>query len=242
MFIYSLLTFGRYLMKLKAAVFGLFILLIAQVAFALQERHLIIMRAAESIPQVYHSNPNHPKYKPLHLTDEDQQKAKLSAEMLLTYGFDNRNITAVYISPLPRAVETATHLAQIGVFSREKIHIDPRLIEIQAGNREGLIQSKYTQDPWYVGCQEAKSYRGESNEQVRKRVLAVYDDIEKQHPDGHVLFITHGVPAMELIDSLAKVKVRLQTAQVYLIPLGKRTSFNDNTVNTQSLHLRNSNG
>jgi broad specificity phosphatase PhoE len=216
-------------MKCKLQWIGLcFIILFTQSIQALQERHLIIIRHGQgehNLTHEYNTNPKHPHYKEAHLTDKGQEQVKQTAEVLLNYGFDNRSIAAVYVSPLPRTVETAEILAEIGVFDKEKIHLEPRLIETQAGDREGLNKDKFTKDSRFVGIQEAKSYHGESNEDVRKRAIAIYDDVEKQHPEGHVIFVTHGMPAMELIDALTKNKVKLETAQVYLMPLSNRNKL-----------------
>lgn len=212
-------------MKIRNFLIVVILSILSNTVFALQERHLIIIRHGESdqnISHEYNSNPKHPRYKVAHLTDKGQDQVKKTAEILLMHGFDNRNISAVYVSPLPRAIETAQIVAQIGVYAKDKIHVDKRLIEVQAGEREGLIKDKLTKDSWVVGPNEAKSYKGESNEDVKKRVLAIYDDIEKKHKEGHVVFITHGMPGMELIDSLTHENVRLETAQVYIIPLNNR--------------------
>jgi len=197
-------------------------------ALALQERHLIVLRHGESedmLTLTFNSNPNHPKYKPSALTDQGREQVKKAAEQMLNYGFDNRSISAVYVSTLPRAVETANILAKIGLFSQDKIQLDERLNEIKAGDTEGQIQSTFIKDTWWIGEQEAASHHGESSEALRKRMLIVYDDIENKHPNGHVLFITHGMPSTELINSLTKVKVKLDPAQVYLIPLANRNEL-----------------
>lgn len=196
-----------------------------QNVFALKERHLIIIRHAEATSTLagqYNSNPKHPHYKPAPLTAKGFEQAKQIAELLLTYGFDNRSIAAVYVSPLPRTRETAQIIAGLGIFSEDKIQVDPRLIEVQAGDREGLLQNQFAQDIWEIDSKEAKSYRGESNEAVRRRVLAIYDEVEKKYPEGHILFITDGIPAMELISTITKSRVKLETAQAYVMPLQKR--------------------
>ncbi len=197
-------------------------------ALALQERHLIVLRHGESEDMLTHScnsNPHHSKYKPSLLTDQGRLQVKKSAEQMLNYGFDNRSITAVYVSTLPRAIETANILAQIGLFTHDKIQLEERLNEIKAGDTEGQPQSEFIRDTWWVGEQEAAKHHGESSEALRKRVLTVYDDIEKKHPNGHVVLITHGMPSAELINSLTKIKVKLEPAQVYLIPLANRNEL-----------------
>ncbi|MFI4938318.1 MAG: histidine phosphatase family protein [Candidatus Berkiellales bacterium] len=213
------------MLKIKNGVWALILVLFTQNVFALQERHLILIRHGEAehnTAHQYHSNPKHSNYKPSHLTQKGRTEVENTSELLLTYGFDNRSIVAVYVSPLPSAIETAQLLAKIGVFSEDKIHVEERLIDRQMGDREGETESKYKTDKWWVGINEAKSFDGESNDDVRKRLLAFYDEIEKKHEKGHVIFITHGVPSLEVIEGLTKNKIKLQTAQAFLLPLTPR--------------------
>ncbi|MBS0290639.1 MAG: histidine phosphatase family protein [Proteobacteria bacterium] len=214
-------------MKTFIKVYGFFFMFLTQSLWAIQEKHLIIIRHGEAqhnLSHEYNSNPNHPHYKQALLTDKGQEQIREAAQLLLTYGFDNRNVAAVYVSPLPRTLASAQIMAQIGVFSQDKIHLEPRLIENRAGDREGLITDKFTKDAWLVGPNEAKVFHAESNEDVRKRVLALYDDIVKQHKDapGHIIFVTHGMPAMELIEGLTDEKIRLTQAQIFLLPFNDR--------------------
>lgn len=196
-------------------------------AFALQERHLILMRAAEAehnITHQYNSDPKHPAYIKSSLTAKGHEEVKKAAESLLSHGFDNRSIVAVYVSPLPRAVEMANIMSKIGVFESDKIHIDKRLAPRQAGDKEGK-KAQDIQELWWVGVHEANSHHAESNIEMRKRMVALYDSVEKKYTEGHIIFITHGAASMELIEILSKDKVKLQTAQSFLLPLAKRSDL-----------------
>jgi len=211
------------LLRLKT-VFIALLLFTHQAVFALQEKHLVIIHHGESESNLtfnHNSNPQHTNYKEMYLTEKGRQQVKQTAELLLTHGFDNRNIRAVYVSPLPRALETANILSQISVFSKDKIHPEPRIAEIHAGEKEGQPQSILLRESGWVGEQEARSYRGESSNDVRKRMLKIYEEVEKQPGKNHVLFITHGIPAKELIEALTKDKIKLETGQLYIIPLSK---------------------
>jgi broad specificity phosphatase PhoE len=209
--------------------FILAILLTCQSVLALTDPHLVIIRHGEgehNINGVYNSNPNHPDYVPANLTQKGKEQAKKVAEMLLMYGFDNRNIAAVYVSPLPRTKQTAEIVAGIGVFGKDKIHYEPRLVESQAGNLEGSPHDdNLIKDSWAVSTDESLVTGAESNDQVKLRVLALYDEVAQKHKEGHVLFITHGMPAMELIGSLTRDQVRLTTGQAYMVPLSKRNNM-----------------
>lgn len=198
------------------------LILTAQSANAISERHLIIIRHGEAehnVRNVYNSNPNHPNYKPASLTTQGKLQAKQTAERLVLHGFDNRNINAVFVSPLPRTIETAQVMAEYGVFAKDKIKIEPRLIEAQSGDLEDEAQNKYTIDSWHISDADHKKFRAETNSQVRKRVLNLYDEIEKKYPDGHIVFVTHGMPAMELLQDIVQIEVKLNTAEAYLVPL-----------------------
>jgi len=208
---------------IKLGIIGIVLGLMSPTLLALKERHLVIINSAEAENDVsdhFNTDPHNGHYKPSNLTEKGRTQSKQIAELLLNYGFDNRNIVAVYVSPLPRAAQTADVLASIGVFSKDKIHKENRLSEAKAGERENLSKSQFSKDSWFVTSQEAKSFGGESNEKVKERMLSLYDETFKKYPKGgHVIFITHAVPAIELIDSLTKNRVKLQTAQVYLVPV-----------------------
>lgn len=205
----------------------LFVILVinCHVAQAISERHLILIRHGEAdhnLLGTFNSNPKHPNYKQANLTDYGKQQAKQTAERLVLHGFDNRNIAAVYVSPLPRTVQTAEKIAEYGVFTKDKIHVDTRLIESNAGDLENELQDKFMQDAWHVSEDDHQKYRLETNQQVRHRVLKIYDEVEKKYPNGHVIFITHGMPAMELLQDIVQIEVKLETAEAYLLPLVAR--------------------
>lgn len=190
--------------------------------FALSETHLVIIRHAEGQCDVdfrYHSNPRHANFKSCDLTDKGKTQVQQMAELLIAHGFDNRKIAAVYVSSLPRAKATAEGLAAVGIISQDKIHVDRRLDEIKAGEREGELQTDQMRETWLVGAHEAKAQKGESNEAVRRRVLKWFNDIAAKPPKGHILVITHGIPAMELIEANTHQRQKLACGQVYLMPL-----------------------
>ena len=194
-------------------------------AWALSESHLIIIRHGEGqcdVDNRYDSNPKS-KAAPCELTDKGRTQVKEVSELLLSHGFDNRNIAAVYVSSLPRAKATALHLAEVGLFNADKIHVDKRLDEIKAGDREGALQTDAIRETWLVGEHEAKAYHGESNEAVRKRMLKWFSDVTDKPPHGHIVVITHGIPAMELIESHTHQRLKLATGQVYVMPVNATT-------------------
>lgn len=201
------------------------ILIPLQSVFAISERHLILIRhghAAHNQLGTFNSNPRHERYVPSHLTETGVQQAKNTAERLVLHGFDNRNIAAVYVSPLPRTVETAELIAEFGVFTKDKIIQDNRLIEAQAGELEGAVTADFVKDAWHVSEADTQEHQLESNQHVRGRMMSLYDDVIRKHPQGHIIFITHGMPAMELLQEVVQVEVRLNNAEAYLLPLISR--------------------
>lgn len=217
--------------QMKNKIFFIFSLLFLwqPAAQALQERHLIIIHHAEgehSITGIAHSNPKHPDYQDSRLTAKGKEQAQNTAERLVLHGFDNRNIAAVFVSPLPSAQETAEIISDFGIFPREKIIIDDRLIDAQAGDLEGEALEGHIKDLWHVSQEEVKKYDLETNFQVRTRMMQVYDQAQKQYPEGHIVFITHGTPAMELLQDIIQIEVRLNPAEAYVLPLIARKSQN----------------
>lgn len=184
---------------------------------------LVLVRHGNSehnMANEYNSNPEHEHYKVSNLTALGKAQAQQSAQRLLQKGYNNHNIAAVYVSPLPRTQETAQILAEEGLFDPKKIRTEPRLIEVRAGNRESLSTELFDGDHWER--HDAYTYQGETNTEVKNRVLALYDEVVQKQPEGHILFVTHGMPTYELIDELTLQRIRLQTAEAMVLPLKQR--------------------
>jgi broad specificity phosphatase PhoE len=130
-------------------------------------------------------------YAALTQSDDDQAQGEQTATLLINYGFDNRNIAAVYIPEQARAIETANMLIEIGVFSKNKLKNDQRLVETITDN------------------------------DARQSVQNFYNEIEKAHPQGHVIVITSPAIAKVFIETLTKNTVKAETAQPYLIPIAQ---------------------
>ncbi len=197
--------------------------------FALSERHVIVIRSAEAqhnIDATFNSDPREINYRVSNLTTRGKQQSNLAAERLAIHGFDNRNIVAVYVSPLPRAMQTATIMSNYGIFTMDKIHPDARLQNMLVGALEGRSQKEIKQDPWHFSQGVSKKYEVETNRHVRNRMLAFYDEIESKHKDGHVLIIGHGLPAMELLQEIVQIEVRLNPSDTYILPLTDRKTEN----------------
>lgn len=153
-------------------------------AWALQERHLIIVRHAQAQPSEVTAQSGH-------LTSKGQAQAKEMAQLLLRYGFDNRSIEAVLVPPLQAAHETATLVAEIGVFGAEKIKTHELLLDID----------------------------GEAAETKKKRIMGLFENVAKSYTKGHVIVIAQESTAQGLIEVLTHEKVKLDIASAYVLPI-----------------------
>ena len=182
----------------------LFIILTPSIAFADTTNQIILMRHAageHTIQQVYNSDPNH--HLQFHLTDEGKKQAVEAAQTMTEQGINANTIQKVLVSPMPRTIETAEILAAQGVFPKEMITIEPRLIEIQMGEREGHHFSEYKDHPWDHSDADVK-YGGETYAQLQKRMVALYKEMALKHKaqKGHILMISHGTASKMLIDAV----------------------------------------
>jgi broad specificity phosphatase PhoE len=180
------------------------------------EQQLIVVRhgeAGNNIEKVYNSNPENPGYKTFDLTGAGILAIQKTAKDLIAQGFSNDNIVAVFVSPLPRTKQTADILVQQGLVSKDKIILDKRLIELNAGDLEG----KPTFAAWKPSF--AKDYHAESEEQVKKRVKEFYDSILKQYPQGNIIVVTHALASQDLIELVTHQIVKLNPGEVKVVPL-----------------------
>lgn len=180
------------------------------------EPKLIIIRHAEAtsnVDNVYNTNPENPTYQAVHLTEKGREQAAKTAKELKAQGFNPTNITQVFVSPLPRSMETAEILANQGLFAKDKIVLDKRLTEQQAGELEGKTQlPNWTDDV-------AKKNHAETDEDVRIRALDFYAFLANKYFVGNTLIITHAKPASQLIEAASHEKVKLAPGEAKVVPL-----------------------
>ncbi len=121
-----------------------------------------------------------------------------------------RNIAAIYTSPLARAAQTAALLAG---FLGAPVREDPRLQEWDPGEWRGLhereVQASFPgdlrrarQDPAFV------IPGGESRETFRGRVIAAADEIAFSHPGQEALAVSHSGALSTLIGYYLGLEVR----------------------------------
>jgi probable phosphoglycerate mutase len=98
--------------------------------------------------------------------------------------------TAVYSSPLRRAVETAQAI-------QDDVHQDPRLVEIDLE----------------LGDDSNLNFK-ESTASVIARMRSAIDDIVAEHPGEHVVVVTHGIALMAYVSDV----LQLEAGQLRLLP------------------------
>jgi broad specificity phosphatase PhoE len=194
----------------------LFTIFLSTFSLYSMEQDLIVIRhgeAGNNIEKVYNSNPENPNYKPFNLTEAGIQTTLKTAQELLDQGFNNSNIVAVFVSPLPRTIQTADILVQQGLVSKDKIILDKRLIEQNAGDLEG----KKTFPSWQPSF--SKEYHAESEEQVKNRVKDFYNSILQKYPQGNIIVVTHALVSQDLIELITHQVVKLKPGEAKVIPL-----------------------
>lgn len=119
------------------------------------------------------------------------QVGRAQAERL-TQALRTVAITAVYCSPLERAVETATPLA------RERgLRVEPKLelMEVDFGAWTGAGLAELAHDPAWQRFNRHRSFAdvpgGERALDVQARVIRALDELRVRHPNETVVCVTH---------------------------------------------------
>lgn len=117
------------------------------------------------------------------LTDEGRRQSKVAGGALGTFD-------AVVASPLLRAAETATIIAErLGI---GPVLTDPDLVERDAGEWQGLTRSQI-QEEWPGFLDDGRRPPGyEPGDAMLTRALSVLERISERMGDGDVLVVSHG--------------------------------------------------
>ena len=114
----------------------------------------------------------------------------------LAHFSEKKNVNFIYSSPLHRAVQTASHVADK---LNLKIKTDERLVECNFGSWEGKTKEE-TGNEWkkrektrytYVYPGDFKGMKGESYKKIFSRVKSFIDDIKKHKKDNVILIVSH---------------------------------------------------
>ena len=148
---------------------------------------------------------------PLNETGREQARA-LVAELA------GEHFAAVYTSPLRRASETTTILADgLGL----EPHSDAALMEVDVGSWSGLtrdeIESRFPE-----GFARWLEYGhgwddGETYDELGDRVVTGLRRIAEAHPDAHVLAVTHGGPIRSALAAAERVSFDEARRSIHVI-------------------------
>jgi len=117
------------------------------------------------------------------LTDEGRRQSKVAGGALGTFD-------AVVASPLLRAAETATIIAEL--LGIGPVLTDPDLVERDAGEWQGLTRSQI-QEGWPGFLDDGRRPPGyEPGDAMLTRTLSVLERISERMGDGDVLVVSHG--------------------------------------------------
>jgi broad specificity phosphatase PhoE len=116
-------------------------------------------------------------------SDIELNELGLQQARALAQELEHVELDAVYASQLVRAHATA---AAVAAFHGLEVRLDARLRERSFGSWEGLTREDIALLP------EGSHHDGESNDEVRERMLAAMHEIAREHPGEHVLVVSHG--------------------------------------------------
>ena len=188
----------------------------------MQEQTLILIRHGEGehlTKKFFSSRPQHPNYRPAHLTPKGHEQALSAGYALIQQGFQGDDIEAVLVSPLPRTIETAQGLYKSGLVAASKEIITDLLIEVSLGNLEGSsTQVWMDQGRTFTDLSDAHSYGGETNEDVAARMKILLRTIKQKYTSGHVILVTHALPIYEIMGLIGQ-KTYPPVAQPFLFPM-----------------------
>ena len=114
----------------------------------------------------------------IELNELGRQQARFLAQELTDVDLD-----AIYASDLSRASATA---AAVAATHGLEVKVDPRLRERSFGSWEGLTREDVDRVP------PGSHHDGETDAEVRERMLAAVQEIAAAHPGEQVLVVSHG--------------------------------------------------
>jgi len=121
-------------------------------------------------------------------------------------------LDAIYSSDLSRAQATA---AAVAATHDLEVNLDPRLRERSFGSWEGLTREDISAFP------AGSRHDGETDDEVRMRVLAAVEEIAANHPGQQVLVVSHGGALNTLWHHALGVRVeRWANCAVYKLAVG----------------------
>lgn len=124
------------------------------------------------------------------LNDTGRKQANEAANALLCGHWDR-----IYASNLSRAKETASIIAQINGLPEPTIDADLR--ESGFGMAEGITIKQYREALEYI------KHSFEPEEAIIQRMLAAFERIASENPDGRVIAVSHGAVINALLSHIS---------------------------------------
>jgi len=122
------------------------------------------------------------------LDDVGLRQARALAER-----FSRENISVVQSSPRQRAIQTAAPIAER---RNMPVTIQPAIDEIDCGAWSGRSFEELSQEQswqqWNCSRATARPPSGESMADVKQRIVAHLDQMQRADPDGRVVLVSHG--------------------------------------------------
>lgn len=116
--------------------------------------------------------------------------------------FQDKNISAIYTSPITRCYQTAEIIANS---LQIKPRLDQNIIEVKSPF-QGMPLTKFEQilknnSLYSIPSQIAQ---GETPEEILTRMKKALDEILVRYPDENIIVVSHGDPIMALVGKLGK--------------------------------------
>jgi probable phosphomutase (TIGR03848 family) len=159
----------------------------------------------------------------IHLNVEGQHEADLTARRLA-----HVPISAIYSSPLERAIETAQAIAS---YQNSKIHIQKELGETHAGEWAGKLIKEVEPQLWEQLTTHASDFRfpgGESIAEMQTRTVTMSDAIVAAHPNEIVAIVSHADPLKSIVlhylgmDLNGLYKITIDPASITIFAFGEK--------------------
>lgn len=166
---------------------------------------LIVIRHGQAMNNILHQFNSHLDSEKMSLTDLGKKQVQESAKSLQTQDhYSNKNIAAVYSSPMPRTQQTAEILIKEMGIDPKKFVLDQGLIEMDFGKLDGKRDGdaevvKFCPDAENWEYPRAHEYGGETDEDMNLRLSKFISRLKAKKIKGNVILVTHGGPMIELL-------------------------------------------
>lgn len=131
------------------------------------------------------------------LTKEGIQQAKT-----LWVELKNIPFNACYVSPMHRAIETATYILQ----NRDiPLFINHNLKEFNFGSIEGDSEDKLKFIYPIMQGKKVDGFDGDNMQDFTKRILKGLDEIHQSNSDGNILIVTHAGVITALLNTITNL-------------------------------------